>query len=689
MTEISKIRNIALIGHGGCGKTSLSEAIAYHCKLITRIGRVNDGTTICDSEQDEKERKISIGATLLSCLWRDYKINLIDTPGYADFFGEVVGALRVVDSVILVLSAPSGVEVGTEKVWEQVQQYNLPALILINKLDQENAGFQNSFKSARERLSPKVTPVQIPMGEGFSFKGMVNLLGNKAYIYSQGKMEEGDIPDELREETSNLREKLIESIAESDDALLEKYLESGSLSEEEIKEGFKKAIVTRSIIPLFCGSALKAVGTEPLLDTIGDFLPSPLDRGMIRGINPKTKEEEERSPNETEALSALVFKTKVESHVGQMNFFRVYSGKVSSGQEVYNATSQNREKMGQLVVVWGKEQKKISEVGAGDMAVALKLKKTSTGDTLCDSFRPIILEGPRFPESLISLVLKPSSKKDQEKLSTALGELVSEDPTLNWHMEHEFGEAIISGMGELHLEVLIGRLKMKFGVEVVLGKPRIAYRETIRAKIKAQGKYKKQTGGRGQYGDCRIEIEPLELGKGFEFVNDIFGGAIPTKYIPSVEKGVKEAMVSGVLAGCPVVDVKVTLCDGSFHEVDSSDIAFKIAGSMAFKKAVQEARPVLLEPVMSVEVIAPEEYMGDLNGDLNSRRGRIMGIEAKGRNQTIKAQVPLAEMYKYATSLKSITHGQGTYSMKFSHYEEVPSRTAQEIIAQTKKKKEE
>lgn len=688
MAEIDKIRNIALIGHGGCGKTSLAEAIAYHCKITTRIGRVDDGTTICDSDQDERERKISIGASLLSCPWKEYKINLIDTPGYADFFGEVVGALKVVDSVILVLSASSGVEVGTEKVWDQAQQDSLPSLIFINKMDKENANFQNSFKSAKERLNPKITPFQIPIGEGSSFKGIADLLRNKAYIYSQGKVEEGDIPDELKEEAGNLREKLIESIAESNDALLEKYLESGELSEEEIKKGLKKAITTGSLIPLLCGSTLKDMGIEALLDTVGNSLPSPVDREEIKGINPKNKEEEKRKPSESEALSSLVFKTRVEPHVGQMNFFRVYSGKVLSGEEVYNATSQNREKMGQLVITQGKEQKKVSEVGAGDMAAALKLKYTSTGDTLCSSSRPIVLEGPRFPEPIISLALKPSSKKDQEKLSTALGELVSEDPTLSWHMEHEFGEAIISGMGELHLEILIKRLKRKFGVEVVLGKPRIAYRETIRAKAKAQGKYKKQTGGRGQYGNCYIEIEPLELGKGFEFVNDIFGGAIPAKYIPSVEKGVKEAIAKGVLAGYPVVDVKVTLCDGSFHEVDSSDIAFKIAGSLAFKKAVQEAKPVLLEPVMSIEVLAPEEYMGDLNGDLNSRRGRIMGIEAKGRNQIIKAQVPLAKMYMYATILKSITHGQGTYSMKFSHYEEVPPRIAQEIIAQSKKKEE-
>ncbi len=688
MVEVDRIRNIALIGHGGCGKTSLAEAIAYHGKIITRIGRVDEGTTICDSDEDEKERKISIGASLLSCPWKEYKINLIDTPGYADFFGEVVGALRVVDSGVLVLSAPSGVEVGTEKVWERLEQDSLPSIIFINKMDKENASFLNSLNMAKERLSPKVTPLQMPMGEGASFKGIVDLLRNKAYIYSQGKVEESDTPNEIREEAESLREKLIESIAESDNTLLEKYLESGGLSAEEIKGGLKKAVASGSIIPLLCGSALKDMGTEALLDTIVDSLPSPVDRGEIKGVNPNSKEEEKRAPEESEAFSALVFKTRVEPHVGQMNFFRVYSGKISSGEEVYNATSQNRERMAQLIVTQGREQKKVSEVGTGDMAAALKLRYTSTGDTLCDPSRPIILEAPEFPEPIISLALKPSSKKDQEKLSTALGQSVGEDPTLNWRMEHEFGEAIISGMGELHLEVLTDRLRRKFGVEVVLGKPRIAYRETIRASAKAQGKYKKQTGGRGQYGDCWIEIEPLELGKGFEFVDDIFAGAIPAKYIPSVEKGVREALASGVLAGYPVVDVKVRLYDGSFHEVDSSDIAFKIAGSLAFKKALQEAKPVLLEPVMSVEVLAPEEYLGDLNGDLNSRRGRIMGIEAKGRNQAIKAQVPLAEMYKYATSLKSITHGQGTYSMKFSHYEEVPSRIAQEIIAQSKKKEE-
>jgi elongation factor G len=686
--EVQKIRNIAFVGHGNCGKTSLAEAISYHGKLTTRKGTIEEGNTICDSDQDEKERKISIELCLLSCPWRDHKINLIDTPGYADFFGEVVSALRVVDSAALVISASSGVEVGTERGWDWIQQYNLPTIIFINKMDTENANFRNSLEAIRETLSSQATPLQLPIGEGSSFKGVVDLLKNKAYVASQGAMEESKVPDELQDEVNDLRDKLIETIAECDDGLLEKYLEGEKLSDQEIEKGIRKAVRQRSLIPVLCGSVLNDVGIGLLLDNVIDICPSPAEGGPAKGINPKSNEPEERNPDEKEDFSALVFKTKIEPHVGQMNFFRVYSGKVSSGEEVYNSVSQNREKIVQLIIPQGKEQKKVSEVEVGDMGAVLKLKSTSTGDTLGKLSRPITLEGFKFPEPIISLALKPTSKKDQEKLSTALGQLVSEDPTLKWHMEHEFGEAIISGMGELHLEILIGRLKRRFGVEVELGKPRIPYRETIRAKVKTQGKYKKQTGGRGQYGDCWIAIEPLELGKGFEFANEIFGGAIPAKYIPSVEKGIKESLAKGVLAGYPVVDVKVTLCDGSYHDVDSSDMAFKIAGSMAFKKAVQDAKPVLLEPIVSVEVIAPEKYMGDLNGDLNSRRGRIMGIEAKGKNQIIKAQVPLAEMYKYATSLKSITHGQGTYGMKFSHYEEVPSRTAQGIITQATKKEE-
>lgn len=641
MISPDQIRNLAIIAHQDAGKTSLVEAMLFRCGVINRLGRIDRGTTLCDYDPEEIKRGITISTSIAPLQWKETKINVLDTPGYADFCGDVVGALRAVEGVIVVICGVSGVEVGTQRVWQYADKQKLPRLIFVNKLDKEHADFEGVLAQARKLLSSKIIPIQLPLGQAGTFRGVVDLIETT---------EEG----------------LIEAVAETDDALLEKYLEGEGLSKEDLRSGLREATIRGAIIPLLCGSALADQGTELLLDTIKDLLPSPPDKSQ-------------------EPFSALVFKSLVEPHVGELNFFRVWSGTAASGQDIYNATRGAKERIGQLVQLEGKNRKEISRVGCGDIVAGVKLKVTKTSDTLCDPKNPIILDPINFPEPIISLAIKPKTKKDQERLTDSLGQLAEEDPTLTYHMEHEFGQMVIAGMGELQLEVVVARLAERFGVEVEIERPRVAYRETIRGRAKAQGKYKKQTGGRGQYGDARLEVEPLPRGEGFEFVNKIFGGAIPSKYIPAVEKGLRGALAEGVLARYPVVDIKVTLYDGSFHQVDSSDLAFKIAGSLAVKKCVLDAQPVLLEPIMNVEVVAPEKYMGEVNGDLNGRRGRIIGIEAAGDRQLIRAQVPLAEMYKYATDLKSFTHGSGTYSMKFSHYEEVPTKISQQIIAAPRK----
>lgn len=687
MFSPDKIRNVAIIAHGDAGKTSLVEAMLFRCGLIKRLGRVDKGTTLCDYDPEEIKRRITIGTSIVPVRWKEAKINILDTPGYADFCGDVAGALRAVDGAVVVICGVSGVEVGTQRVWQYADEQKLPRLVFINKLDKEHADFEQVLAQAKERLSTKIIPIQLPIGQATAFRGVLDLIEMKAFTYPEEKLTEIPLPNEISDKASKYREGLIEAIAETDDALLEKYLEGQGLDREDIRKGLRLATVRSTIIPLLCGSALADQGTELLLDGIVDFLPSPIDRDQVRGINPVNKAEEVRSPSLEEPFSALVFKSVVEPHVGELNFFRVWSGTVTSGQDVYNAIRGAKERIGQLIFMEGKNRREISKVGCGDIAAVVKLKGTKTSDTLCDIKNPITLDSISFPEPMISLAIKPRTKKDQERLTDSLSQLAEEDPTLTYHMEHEFGQMVISGMGELQLEVVVARLKESFGVDVEIERPQVPYRESIKGRAKAQGKYKKQTGGRGQYGDTRLEVEPLPRDEGFEFVNKIFGGAIPSKYIPAVEKGVREALAEGVLAGYPVVDVKVTLYDGSFHQVDSSDLAFKIAGSLAVKKCISEAQPVLLEPITNIEVVAPERYMGDVNGDLNGRRGRIIGIEAHGNKQLIKAQVPLAEMYKYATDLKSLTHGSGTYSMKFSHYEEVPTRVSQEIIAQRRKEK--
>ncbi|MDI6892879.1 MAG: elongation factor G [Actinomycetota bacterium] len=680
-----EIRNIGIVAHGGAGKTSLAEAALFVTGAIKRLGRVEDGNTTTDYDPDEVKRKISISTALAPCEWGNQKINFIDAPGYADFIGEVIEALQVVDAALVVVNAVAGVEVQTERVWHYADEYKLPRLAFINKMDKENADFHRTLNMIKEVFNAGVVPIQIPIGKEESFRGVIDLVKMKALVYKDGKFGEEDIPAELETEASAYREKLIEGIAELDDELLEKYLEGAGLTQKDIEDGLKSSALAGKIVPVLCGSAFKNIGIQPLLDAIVNLLPSPAELGEIKGVHPKTKEETTRKPTEKEPLSAFVFKTLTDPYVGKLSYVRVYSGTLKADSSIYNPSQGKKEKIAHIYYMRGKNQEETKEVPAGDIAVVPKLTETNTGDTLCDEGKPILFEPIKFPEPLISVAIEPKTKGDEEKLSTSIVKLTEEDPTLSMRRDDEIKQTIVSGIGDMHLDILVDRLHRKFGVEAVLSAPKLPYKETIRSSAKAQGKYKKQTGGRGQYGDAWIEVEPLERGAGYEFVDKIFGGAIPKGFIPAVEKGVKEAMESGVLAGYPVVDVKVTLYDGSYHPVDSSEIAFKIAGSLAFKKAATAGNPVLLEPIMKMEVVVPEEYMGDVMGDLSSKRGKILGMEARGRHQVINALAPLAEVSRYTTELRSITHGRGSYSIEFSYFEEVPGDIAQKIIEAAKK----
>jgi len=688
--KVEDIRNVGFISHGSAGKTSLAEAVLFTAGQINRLGRVEEGTTVSDYNADEIERKISIMASLLYCDWRNKKINLIDTPGYMDFLGEVKGALRVVDAAVVLLSALSGVEVGTEQVWSFAEEEGIPRLFFVNQLDKEHADFDKAMQMAKERFGDQVLPIQFPLNQGPNFDSVVDLLKMKVLKFQKdksGKYTLEDIPDDVKSKAEEYREKLVEAAAESDDELLELYLDKGELSEEEIKRGLRKGIIGRNIFPLLCGSAVNNIGVSPLLDLMVDFFPSPADMPPVKGFKPKTNEEEERKPDVTQPFSALVFKTISEPHVGEFSLLRVYSGVLRSGDDVLNSNRGVSERIGQLYLLNGKTRREIGYINAGDIGAVVKLKDTHTGDTLCDKRNPILLRGIEFPPPVIRVAIEPKSKGDEEKISNGLSSLHEEDPSFVVDVDSELRQTVISGQGELHLNILVKRLKDKFGVDVNVVEPKIPYRETLRGVAEVQGKYKKQTGGRGQYGDVWLKIEPLPRGSGFQFVDAIVGGVVPSKYIPAVEKGVVEAMKEGVIAGYPVVDVKVTLYDGSYHPVDSSDIAFKIAGSMAFKKGFKEADPFLLEPIYDVEVLVPEEYMGDVMGDLSSRRGKILGIEDQGPFKLIKAKVPLAELYKYSTALRSLTAGRGMHRRKFSHYEEVPREISEKIIAQAQEER--
>lgn len=678
--KIEQLRNVGFISNGGTGKTTLAEAVLFTAGEISRQGKVDDGSTASDYNDDEIERKTSINMSLLYCDWQGYKLNLVDTPGYMDFIGEVRGALRVLDGAVVLLDAVSGVEVGTERVWKYAEEYGISRLFFVNRMDKEHADFYKAVEMAGGRFGGSVVPIQLPLEQGEEFKGIIDLVKMRALIYEpgSGRYEEQGIPPEIEDRVGEYREQLVEAVAECDDELLESYLDKGDLTVEELKVGLRKGVISKQTFPVLCGNALDNLGTRSLLEAIVDYLPSPLEV-------PIPGAEQEREPGDDAPLAALAFKTVSEPHVGELSFFRVYSGVVRSGEDVLNSTEAITERIGQIYLIRGKQRQEVGSVSAGDMGAVVKLRNTHTGDTLCDKKAPIILPGIEFPEPVIRIAVEPKTKGDEEKIGTGLSKLHEEDPSFVSEVDSELKQTVISGQGEIHLEMIVERLKRKFGVDVNLVRPRIPYRETILETVEVQGKYKKQTGGRGQYGDVWIRIEPLSRGTGFEFVDSIVGGAIPSKYIPAVEKGIREAMDNGVLAGYPVVDIKVTLYDGSHHPVDSSDIAFKIAGSMALKKAVSEANSVLLEPIYDVEATVPEELVGDVMGDLSSRRGKILGIDSQRPFQIIRAKVPLAELYRYSTILRSLTQGRGIHTRQFSHYEEVPREISEKIAAESKK----
>jgi len=687
--KIDQIRNIGVVGHGGVGKTSLVEAMLYSGKVTTRLGRVDEGTSTSDYTDDEIARKISIGASLLHLEWKNQKINIVDIPGYQDFIGEVVGGLRVTETALILLSAQAGVEVGTEQVWNIAERYKLARMFFINKMEKEHANFEKVVKEVQEGFGQKAVPIQIPIGEGLNFKGVVDLIKMKAlYFEADGRYKEDKIPPELEEKAKEFQEKLMESIAETDDALLEKFFDKGSLSGEEVIEGLRKGAITHKIYPIACGSALANIGISALLDIIVTYLPSPADFVEIIGKVPETEKEKMVKISPDNSLCAFAFKTVSEPHVGELTFLKIYSGKLQPGMDVYNSTREVTERIGQIYALTGRERKEIGIVNAGDIAAVVKLKNTKTGDTFCEKKDPVMLPLVDFPKPVINMGIRPKNRGDEEKIANGFAKLREEDPTFIMEVDPNIRQTIIYGQGELHLEVMIDRLKRRFGVEAELEKPRIPYRETINAKAEAQGKYKRQSGGRGQYGDAWIRLEPLPRGTGFEFVNEIAGGVVPSKYIPAVEKGVVEAMQEGILAGYKVVDARVTIYDGTYHDVDSSDMAFKIAGSMGFKNAAAKAKLVMLEPIYNLEVIVPEEYMGDVMGDLSSRRGRILGMDREGNFQKIKASAPLAELYKYSTYLRSMTQGRGLHRREFSHYEEIPREIADKLIKEAQQEKE-
>ncbi len=691
--DVNKIRNVAVIAHGGAGKTSIVEAMLFDSGSIDRLGTVEGGNTTTDYEPEEIARKITATSALCFCNWNNHRINLIDTPGFINFIEDARGCLKAVDGAIVIVSAISGVKAETEKIWKYACEYEIPRIVFINKMDKDTANFSRAVGELEKSFETEAIPLQIPIGAGDSFSGIIDLIKMKAYKFNNGKALESDIPADMLLDAEEYRKKLVEKIAESEDTLLEKYLEGGELTQDEIIKGIREGSLTRRFIPVVCGSATKNIGIPQLFDTLILCLPSPADMARIspiRGKDLKEGKEVERKPDEKEPLSAYVFKTIADPYAGKLSMFRVYSGTLKADSNVLNATTGTRERIGQVFYLLGKKQVPAQVVCPGEIGVVAKLKDTNTGDTLSDETHPIVFEKVKFAEPIISYAIAPKSKGDEEKVSAGLHRILEEDPTLRFHRDDETKEMILSGMGQVHLEVALERLKRKFGVEVLMKTPKIPYRETIKASAKTQGKYKKQSGGRGQYGDCWIEIEPLPRGAGFEFVDKIVGGVIPRQYIPAVEKGIVEAMHEGVIAGYPLVDLKVTLFDGSYHSVDSSEMAFKIAGSMAIKKAVQDARPVLLEPVMKVEVTTPDETLGAVIGDLNSKRGKIQGVEPQaGGNQKIMALVPMAEMLKYANQLQSLTSGRGLYSMEFSHYEEVPGHLTQKIIAEREAQKNE
>ncbi len=683
------IRNVAFVGHGDSGKTTLVEALLFVSGTTKRLGKVEEGNAVTDYDPEEIKRHISINAALAPFEWKNCKINAIDTPGYADFIGEAISALKVADAAAVVVDAVGGVEVQTERVWSIAEEDGLPRIGIINRLDRENADFEATLTAMRESFGDSIVAVQIPVGKEHAFKGVVDLVSMKAYITENGKTSVSDIPTDVAEMARAYRDRLVEKVAEGDDALLEKYLEGVELTNEEIKSGLIGGTSSLSVFPVFCTNAAGCVGIEALMDGLVEYAPSPAKRGSVKCLEAKSGEEVSCEPSEIEPLAALVFKTVADPYVGKLNLFRVYSGTLRADSSVYNSTKGKRERIGHVYTMRGKNQEETAEVVAGDIGAVPKLAETATGDTLCDEAKLVKFPPISFPEPVMSVAVAPKTKGEEDKLGTSLNRLQEEDPTLTIRRDPETHEIVVSGLGDMHLDVTMDRLKRKFGVEGILSAPKIPYRETIRGTASVQGRHKKQTGGRGQFGDVWLKIEPLPRGGGFEFVDQIVGGVVPQQYRPAVEKGVKEAMDGGVLAGYPVVDIKVTLYDGSYHPVDSSEMAFKIAGSLALKKGVMEAKPVILEPIMKVEAIVPNEYAGDVMGDFSAKRGKILGMDPRGRNQAISALVPMAEMSRYASELRSITHGRGSYSMVFDHYEEVPADVAKKLIEAAEKERAE
>ncbi len=689
--ETKSIRNLAVVGHGGTGKTSLCESLLFVSGKSERLGRVDDATSCMDYEPEEQKRRVSISLAANYVEWEKHKINFIDTPGDSNFAYDIKCSMSVVENAVVLVDAVGGVEFQTQKVWELADEFKLPRIIFINRLDRERANFDTAMDSIKNKLKRKATPVCLPIGAEDKFNGVVDLISMKAYIFSdnKGTGKIADIPAEMKDDVKLMHDSMVEDIAESDDELMNKYLESGELSDEELKKGLRKGVTSGSLIPVICGSALKGIGVSMLMDLVVSSFASPIDRGPMKGKKPGTDNVEERQPSEDAPFSAIVFKTIADPYAGRLTLFRVYSGTLNSDTPVYNSTRKITEKFGHVFYLEGKNQKQAETLIPGDIAGVAKLKETTTGDTLCNEKTPIIFEKVPVPPPIMSYAMEPKSRGDEDKIASSIHRLTEEDPTIVFSRNLETKEMILSGMGQVHIEVNIEKMKRKFGVEVNLNTPKIPYKETIKGKTNVQGKYKKQSGGRGQFGDCWIDIEPLPRGGGFVFEDKIVGGVIPGQYRPAVEKGIVEAAAKGVIAGYPVVDFKIALTFGSYHTVDSSEMAFKIAGSMAFQKGVMDCQPILLEPIVNIEIEIPDEYMGDVIGDLNSRRGRVQGMDAKGSSQIIKGQVPLAEILKYAPDLRSMTSGRGNFTYTHSHYEEVPAFIAEKIITAYKKDKEE
>ena len=687
---LEKTRNIGIMAHIDAGKTTTTERILFYTGKTHKIGEVHEGEATMDWMVQEQERGITITSAATTCQWLGHRINIIDTPGHVDFTVEVQRSLRVLDGAVTVLAAKGGVQPQTETVWRQADKYQVPRMVYVNKMDITGADFMLCVRQLKERLNANAVPIQLPIGAEDNFQGIVDLIKMRAFIHKDdlGKViEEGEIPEDLKEQAEEYRNKMIEAAAEQDDELMMKYLEEGTLTEEEIKKGLRIGTINNKIVPVVCGSSYKNKGVQELLNAVVDYMPSPLDIPHIKGVT-LDGEETERKTSDTEPFAALAFKIATDPFVGKLCFFRVYSGTLEAGSTILNANKGKKDRMGRILLMHSNHRQDIDKVYAGDIAAAVGLKEVSTGDTLCDPDHPVILESMEFPEPVIDIAIEPKDKANSEKMGIALAKLAEEDPTFKTYTNQETGQTVIAGMGELHLDIIVDRLKREFKVECTVGKPQVSYKETIRNKVKVEGKFIRQSGGRGQYGHVWLEMEPLEPGKGVEFESKIVGGVVPKEYIKPIEEGVREAAETGVLAGYPVIDFKATLVDGSYHEVDSSEMAFKIAASMAFKEGCRQAKSVILEPIMKVEITVPEEYMGDVIGDVNSRRGRLEGMEPEGGNQVIRAFIPLSEMFGYATDLRSKTQGRGTYAMEPSHYEEVPKSVLEAVVSTRGKKSE-